>query len=640
MAEPWEIAAEEEQDEPWKIAAEEERGLNARGAAGSVVEGLTLGWGDELLAGMMSPLAAYQADTTIPEAYRGLKEQINAPTRRFAEENPGSALTANIGGALMTGGFGLPRAASAVMPRATAAFGRQTVPAKAVIGGSVGGGVGAAGMAEDDIPTETGIGALTGGILGPVVPAVAGKTAEYAGKLASPIVERFRSPGSVAMRKARQAFDREDLPLDEAKARIEAMGPRATITDIGESPAMLGQGLAATPGPHQKSMRAQRDQRQLTQQPTILKELEQTTGQKGDYHSNMKAMLAQRQQEAAPLYDVAYKVDIPVNKDLASLFKRDQMRNAYNVARGQANIKGVFLPPMLDDAGNLTSDTMTTEMADWTKRGLDRLIEKETDDVTGKVSSTGRLLLGLKKEYLDIVDDSNPAFAQARQIFSDHSGMVDAAKAGRKALREDYEITEQLVSSMTKGEKDAFRNGMVREIIDRIESAVETGNAAARANLVTPKVRKRLRMTWPEGKEGDQQFEKFFKTLKREAKFSEQRAKEFLNSQTEMRRAAREDLAMPPTDGFPDMPESGAVGWLREGMRNFQTPAISDEAKLRLGNILSTEGVGANTSLLDQIYGYRPPGLIPDTPFTSLPPWAFAVGAGTGPRVNEMLEGK
>ena len=87
-------------------------------AALPALQGLTFGWGDEAMAGV---LAAY--GTLMPELagglpdqfslednYRGIRNQIRGDTETYANENPAKAAMAEMGGAMLTGGAGIVKA--------------------------------------------------------------------------------------------------------------------------------------------------------------------------------------------------------------------------------------------------------------------------------------------------------------------------------------------------------------------------------------------------------------------------------------------------------------------------------------------------------------------------------------------------
>jgi len=138
--------------------------------ANSMLQGLSFGWGDEALAGV---LAAY--GTLMPESmgglpdqfslqqnYEGLRDTIRDADRLYAEENPAKAFMGEMGGALLTGGAGLGKFGA----KQGMGMGERLVRNAGV--GAAEGAVYGGGQAEDmeSIPEEAAKGATYGAVFG------------------------------------------------------------------------------------------------------------------------------------------------------------------------------------------------------------------------------------------------------------------------------------------------------------------------------------------------------------------------------------------------------------------------------------------------------------------------------------------
>ena len=618
-----------------------------RGAAGNVVEGLTFGWGDEMLAGAMAPFAAMKTGESIGDAYSGIKAQINRPTEQFREQNPVSAGAAMLGGGLLTGAAAIPKIASAAAARspmaanAVARFQNMSIPAQAITAGGVGGGIaGAGGSEEGGRLVGAAIGAPVGAVAAPLVPAVANVAGRVARPTLSGIAERMRSPADVAMRKM-QEFLPQNKTLAQMQQRVRDLGERGTLAEVSPGMGRLSQGLAAKSGPHQDIMTAARESRQMGQQPTLIRKLEETTGLRGTYYDDLSRMDREMAEIAAPLYQqamprpISLDVDIPAGGKLGDLFRRKVTMTAYRKAQDLADIEGTRLPDLFDEDGELIVDQIDTRTADWVKKGLDTLIDAEEKPLGG-FTNRGRMLNNLKRDFVSAIDEQNPAYKAAREAWAGPTRISEAARKGRQALRQDSELTVEDLAGMTESEKTAYRNAMVKEIMDRIETSKETGNAAIRADLISPKNRKRMRAAWPEGKAGTEAFDDFYGTLRNEAKMSGQWSEEFRGSQTELRRQAAEALNRPPPPDIGVQPQTGGptlLGAAGDIMEHIQTPAMNQRTANAMAQMMTTQGVQPNMDLLARLYRYRSPSLMNQlipAPLQNPAVWSMASGGLLG----------
>ena len=102
---------------------------------------------------------------------------------------------------------------------------------------------------------------------------------------------------------------------------------------------------------------------------------------------------------------------------------------------------------------------------DYVKRGLDALIEKETDAVTGKVTTYGRSLVLLKGRIVDELDNAtNGAYKAARDAFAGPAALQTAIKKGKAFWNEDAESLSNMMAGMSQSEQDAFRIGASEQL--------------------------------------------------------------------------------------------------------------------------------------------------------------------------------
>ena len=121
-----------------------------------------------------------------------------------------------------------------------------------------------------------------------------------------------------------------------------------------------------------------------------------------------------------------------------------------------------------DEAGNsIISKVPNMRLLDAGKKGIDAMINDQTDSVTGKMTSLGRSLTIFKNGLVKQLDAINPDYAPARQAFSGPAQSETALKMGRNFLNEDAETTADDVTNLSQGDKKFFQLGAARAISDK-----------------------------------------------------------------------------------------------------------------------------------------------------------------------------
>jgi hypothetical protein len=111
----------------------------------------------------------------------------------------------------------------------------------------------------------------------------------------------------------------------------------------------------------------------------------------------------------------------------------------------------------------------STRNIDMIKRGLDSLIDKETDAL-GKTSPKGRALEIYKSQLIDRMDILNPDYKTARNIYAGDFAVQNAQKLGRKFDKMRPEEIKIKMKNFGQSEKDAFRIGQkerAQELADK-----------------------------------------------------------------------------------------------------------------------------------------------------------------------------
>jgi hypothetical protein len=493
----------------------------------SLLKGLTFG-------GAGFALPAITAAIT-PEGDKPFKQRFIEQRQKFKERQEkfgklGTALEIAAGipsGSAIAGGIRsigkalLPQAAKGIakvpaLARLLTKVG-QTVPAKiatskaaqvagagAGFGGTFGAGeaLSTAGIEEGRLPTAAEVkkgfksGAIAGGIAAPLLAGGVG-TAKAAiklgGKALSPtktIVARF---GKEAIRKAQQMQTSLLESTDPTTSRI-ALKSAKTAAKLSDEAADLIEKTA-------KQKLALIPQRLGGKLDELLGGAKlQTT------IDDLNAKFTPIKKE---LYSKAYSTPLDTTKTeslnkLKNILTRPVFKDASKELKKIAATTGEVIPENL-------ADDLNTKNLDLLKRGLDELIEQETDKVTGQLTNLGTKRVELRKEMLSLVDDLNPNFAIARKTASDEFGIKNAIKFGQKALKLSPRQIENEIKNFGDAENEAFLISVKDSLIDKAQNISTSENKDLIGALFKTaknfKLRQRLMPIL--GKEKYAKFEKF-----------------------------------------------------------------------------------------------------------------------------------
>lgn len=422
----------------------------------SLGQGLTLGFGEEIEAGLRAPFS--------DEDYKQIRDRLRAQQKQFGADYPVTQT-----GLEIVGGLGLPIGAAG-----TAIKAGKSMLSAAKVGGATGAGAGAvtgAGVAPEvsDIPAYSAGYGATGLALGSAVPVVA----KLGGSAIRNIFDSlgFTNANKVATRKLQEYFEKENLTPDQVEGMLSEyrrLGvPSPVIADIGEN--LRGAGYASYIVPSKaKTETAQfLENRQQDMANNLIKGLEQKSGVKsgGRFGFDYVTELAAAQDAAAKkAYPAAYSKDLPATP-FRKYAERDVFAKAYDEAVKSADVYGEKLPP-LEQIRN--AQFINTEILHKIKIGLDRVIDKETDKLTGKMTGYGSDVAKIKREFNDIIKYYNKDYAKANANFADIARLKSSYNDGLDYMKMETSELAAKLKKMTPAEKESFRVGMISEIKDKM----------------------------------------------------------------------------------------------------------------------------------------------------------------------------
>ena len=300
-----------------------------------------------------------------------------------------------------------------LMAAPTAAIpGANTVLGSAVIGGAMGALQPTA--SNESVLDQAGTGALFGAagqMAGRAIPSVvkAAVAPFYQGgreRLAGEVIERFATNADDAMR---NAGTRSNVPGVNYTLAEATQDPGLAILQRGAQsldPAISG-GLT----------------RQGVENIDAARGALQAIG--GD-DAAMQAARAARDAAAGPLYQSATQAQVTVTPELAALFGRPAVREAYQTAVENAANRGIQLPPLdaLQPGATIGGDVLHT-----VKMALDANISGAP--MRGIAGDTAGAMADARTAMLAQIDQAIPDYAQARQVYTQGSRPINQMEIGR-----------------------------------------------------------------------------------------------------------------------------------------------------------------------------------------------------------------
>jgi hypothetical protein len=527
-----------------------------KGVARSVGQGLTFGFGDELTALARSLFGAESYDDLVQEE----RDALNA----FREQHPEMAYGAEILAGFAVPGVGLfkglttaakvaattGKAGQAVKQghAAQQVVARQPMTAgRAAKAGAAQGGVYGVGASEGDWVNRAvggGVGALTGGVISPVLakaadPVIAARNAlgglnvnpnamyAAADKQAKRAAKRImglaaRDIGGV---RTKELAAQGKAPTEAYRDVIEEMGPDATISDVsGPRGQRFVSGL--TQGSVEAASRADEvfTQRASGEFDRVTKEAAKLMTARADADRVALVLDKRAASLSQPLYRAAREGEGSVldKNDFVDFFidNAPDFQKAYKAAAAISRREGQPLPPWKefiarDKGGDFVNPAVGIRVMQLIKQGLDGMVE------LGKIPGTtiGRKelssLKGVRSEFNGRLGRFNPRYAAANKVREVGFKIINAVEEGgkfRSVKMGDLEFERAFKKLKTDVERMAFRSGMLQDL--RILGRKENTSLANKI-LGDKLIKGRLKATFPD----DESFDAFLTTLGAESAY-------------------------------------------------------------------------------------------------------------------------
>lgn len=437
----------------------------AEGARALLGQGLGMGFGEEVEAGVRAPFS--------DESYKEIRDRLRAQQTQFGQDYPVTRT-----GLEIAGGLAMPVGMVGLGAKGAMSAGKSILGTvgRGSLTGAGAGAVAGAGTAKEieDVPSNM----LSSGILGGAVGGAAPTAINLTGKLVRNVVDGlgYSNATKVASRKLADILDKENLTPDDAQAILEEyrrLGlPSPVLADLGDNLRNLGFAAYAVPNKGKTATSRFLDERQTQLAERLVKGLEQKSGVQsgGKFGFDYIDDLGKSQQRAAQTaYPKAYNVDInavPFRKYIDRDVFKDAYENAVRLNNLEAGNVGYMKLPALEQLRN--AQFINTKVLHEIKKGLDAVIEKETDTITGKMTGYGSNVAKVKTEFNNLIKYYNKDYAAANAKFAESAGLQSSYKKGLDYMKMDVKELESKLKKMKPAEKEAFRVGMLSEIKDNL----------------------------------------------------------------------------------------------------------------------------------------------------------------------------
>jgi len=520
------------------------------GAARAVGQGLGMGWGDEAEAWLRSKLGQEDYDQAL--------KQIRQEYGQYSKEHP------YLAGGVEFGSAFLPGVAAMLIPGGQVAgatqMTRSTAGALARLAGlgAVTGGVAGAGSSEEgNRASGAASGATLGAGLGVTLPLALRGGKAGVRWMQERLIPTEATVTKRAAEKFNQALTRGEMTPAEMKALLAQdaqMKVPSVVANANPALADLAEAVAQRTGAGARNIEETLVKQKLGARERTYSQVHKAL-QPGDYYADIADLQQALRTKSQPLYEKAYAHGEVADPEVLKFMALPQFQQAGKEAEKLLAAEG----------RTVDMSKPTVEVLDQIKRGLDSLIEGQTDAVTGKTTSLGRVYTQKKNEFLSALDKAVPDYALARATYRGDAELLSAMRSGMNDFGKlDHEQVIKLVAGMTSAEKESFRTGVARDMYSKIMNPSGNFNAAQRV-IGSPEMQAKLRPLFDNA--GD--FDLFKSAMERESQLFHQSNKILGGSPTGKRLQMAEDLAENPTL------TSAVAGSLTGGFRGGLTSLVN-----------------------------------------------------------------
>lgn len=509
----------------------------AGGLSRAAMQGAFMGWGDEALAAARAGIRSMDpryGEKSFGDHYEEAKQRISADMAAFREDSPVASTLAEFGGAIGTGGVGTAKLLGTPFVRGLGLVGKSAAYAGA---GAAEGALAGAGYMNEDRTAGAALGGSFGGAFGAAAPAVGSIARRGVEAITSRMGGRRAQTAAEYIGRAAARDDIRDIP-----GAVLARGEGAMPLDTGRNVRGLAETIYNRPGTAQEIIGDVLDSRRAEQATRII----------GTLEKNMQPFqgTVMERVEMSPAFRKAVEKTIPVPRKLLDAMRRYSMKKAWGEAvriadeMGSPDAFGVYrnFDDFADAVAKGDVKGVKTELMHYLKKGLDDVLEKKRDDITGKVTSEYGKNLTVEMEntrrlFRDTVKELNPEYGDILDKMSAEFRVSDALDEGKKIFdrkfRSSKDVQTRIARMKDPREIRAFQSGVVEAVHDKIADKAFMGDDVSKS--VAGQI-SRIRAAF--GDKGDE----IARVLKNEVDMMRNENAVMRGSQTAARQAASADL--------------------------------------------------------------------------------------------------
>lgn len=457
-----------------------EAGGATRGAM-SVLNGPTLGFGDELLGALGGAWDTIRKGGSFSDNYAANRDYVRGAQDVEQETNP---ITTGVTQAMASAPMTLLKLPGTAQKVAQTTMGVLPQMGRSAASGAFYGAAGGMGNStEEDLSGVVRDGAK-GGVSGAAIGGAITPVARAVGAVGGNVASRFRDSAATryANEKIAEAISRDATanvfrsgmanPADAMQRRLQRLGPNAVLADAaGENTRQLLDTMATLPGATKDAAASMIRNRQAGRGARMIDSAEAAMGTGGArLSSTVDGLIQARARASKPLYDALKPVVIPfASPRLQEVVTAAHALGAASLGKksATARLQNFTLNPEQPFNWKLTD-------LDNLKRGLDTMIEKEVTPL-GRSTSLGVDVLTLKQALVQELDDltvdprtGQSIYKAARDAFSGPSALITAARQGSEAMSGNEASIRAVTRGMTPSELHAFRIGAFESLRNKL----------------------------------------------------------------------------------------------------------------------------------------------------------------------------
>lgn len=348
-----------------------------------------------------------------------------------------------------------------------------------------------------------------------------------------------RSPQERAQSMVLKKIADDDLtPQAIRDIALRSTKPRALGDLAGENTLGLQFAAKSIPSKAKSEIPEALTERQAGQQERLVKDATELTG---STRSNTTERIAQTAAERDAASQQAFAPLRAMEAQDATLLLPFLKTPAGQMAVKQAerianNERRAFLPILQPDG---TPRPLSFDDVQNIKLAFDDILGSNPAtplESGGLGKNNARVIRDLKNAFTAAADEIFPGYKEARDVFAGPSAVMNALNEGRNFLKMPVEEAQQAMSQLSASEREAFIEGAVNAMADKIESGMKTFD---RSRVILPtQEQKRLRLLFPD----DESFGQFIARAEEEAQMRHSFVSTMGGSQTAERQASQLDL--------------------------------------------------------------------------------------------------